>query len=199
MNVEEKMGWPHWLVIAGGATAIILLSLADRTTLNRQNRTTAEAQNNATANAPKASGVDLSPWLSGVKSAEDSLAALKAALADAQTMQNPELFQSLNAAATAAAESIAARRPEDLEAQVEAAVFLVSSSNPMNGIQRLKQVLEKNPRHYRANLELGKFSMMTGQWDKARERLQTAANVDPGRWEAHFYLGFLMQNQENFT
>lgn len=199
------MGWPHWAVIIGGITTVILLAMADKTTLNNP-RTTGATTQTGKPEGTDGAGAPLSPdaallekRLVGAKTSEDSLAALKAALADPAVIQNAERYQSVNAMALGIAERIAARKPDDLDAQVDAAVFHVASPAPMAGIQKLKQVLEKNPGHYRANIEMGKFSMMTAQWDKARERLTTAMNAEPGRWEAPYYLGFLMQSQENFA
>ena len=205
MDFEEKMGWPHWAVIIGGAATVALLALADKTALNNSRTTGATAQPGKPEGTDRA-GAPLPPdaaevekLLAGAKSAEDSLAALKSALADPAVIQNAELYQRVNTTALNLAEAIAAGKPGDLDAQVDAAVFHVASPAPMAGIQKLKQVLEKNPNHFRANIELGKFSMMTAQWDKARERLNAAMNAEPQRWEAPYYLGFLMQSQENFA
>jgi tetratricopeptide (TPR) repeat protein len=208
MQYEDKMGWPQVLVIIGALVAIVLLFLADKTTLNNKR---GEPPANEITRAGKAEATDragaplppdaafMEKLTAGAKTAQDTLAAYKTALADPAVIQNAELHQRLNEAALKIAQDIAARNPGNLDAVVEAAVFHVASPNPMTGIQMLKQVLDQNPKHYRANIELGKFSMMTAQWSKARERFTTAMQAEPKRWEAPYYLGFLMQSQENFA
>src|SRR3546814_9363112 len=58
----------------------------------------------------------------------------------------------------------------------------------MKGIQILLGVVEKDPENAAANLALGKFSMQSGQYEKARDRFLTVVNKKPGG-EVYFYLG----------
>jgi tetratricopeptide (TPR) repeat protein len=81
------------------------------------------------------------------------------------------------------------KAPQDLEAQVAQGVLLVRSATPMQGIQKLVKLAEENPKLYRAHLELGKFSLQTGQIEKAISRLEQAQKANDKEWEPAFYLG----------
>lgn len=79
--------------------------------------------------------------------------------------------------------------PENLDAQTGlGAVTVEGTPQPMKGIQLLLGVVEKDPDNPAANLTLGKFSMQTGQYDKARDRFLTVVENQPGG-EVYFYLG----------
>jgi tetratricopeptide (TPR) repeat protein len=79
--------------------------------------------------------------------------------------------------------------PQDLEAQVAQGVLLVRSATPMQGIQKLVKLAEENPDLYKAHLELGKFSLQTGQIEKAISRFEQAQKANDKAWEPAFYLG----------
>ncbi|QEC51767.1 tetratricopeptide repeat protein [Anseongella ginsenosidimutans] len=79
--------------------------------------------------------------------------------------------------------------PENLDAQTGlGAVTVEGTPAPMKGIQLLLGVVEKDPGNPGANLTLGKFSMQTGQYEKARDRFLTVVESQPGG-EVYFYLG----------
>lgn len=79
--------------------------------------------------------------------------------------------------------------PENLEAQTGLGAATVEGTPaPMKGIQLLLGVVEKDPDNPGANLTLGKFSMQTGQYEKARDRFLTVVESQPGG-EVYFYLG----------
>ncbi|MCX7650646.1 MAG: tetratricopeptide repeat protein [Flavobacteriales bacterium] len=59
---------------------------------------------------------------------------------------------------------------------------------PMKGIRRLLQVLEKDPANIKAMLQLGHFSIMSGQADKALQRYLQAWQVAPGDASVAFYV-----------
>lgn len=84
--------------------------------------------------------------------------------------------------------------PESLDAQTGLGVAYVSgTNNPMQGIQMLLGVVGKDPKNLKANMNLGLFSMKSGQFDKAVERFKTVVeiNQDP---EAYFYLATSYEN-----
>ncbi|MCS6904542.1 MAG: tetratricopeptide repeat protein [Bacteroidia bacterium] len=93
-------------------------------------------------------------------------------------------------------EKYLSKKPQDLDAQVIQALLWVKGNTPMQGIQKLVKLAEENPGLYKAHLELGKFSLQTGQLDKAIMRLQQAQKVNSSDWEAHFYLGLALQQKE---
>lgn len=61
-------------------------------------------------------------------------------------------------------------------------------SNSMNGIQSLVKVTKLNPKHVEAYMQLGLFSLQTGQYDKARERFEHVLELRPGQDTAMYYL-----------
>ncbi len=89
---------------------------------------------------------------------------------------------------------------ESLDAKTGLGVAYVNgTSNPMQGIQLLLEVVKKDPLNIKANTNLGLFSMRSGQFDKAVERFKTITEQKPDP-EAWFYLASsyenLGQNQE---
>lgn len=81
--------------------------------------------------------------------------------------------------------------PENTDAKINLGICLVETNpdNPMQGIQLLREVVEKHPENTRAILQLGHFSVLSGQYSKAIERYQQALEIDPNLAEAWFYLG----------
>ena len=77
----------------------------------------------------------------------------------------------------------------DIDAKAGLGICLVEGSGvPMQGIQLLLGVVEKDPNHFSANKSLGIFSMRTGQFDKAVQRLTVASKQKPDP-EVLFFLG----------
>lgn len=87
--------------------------------------------------------------------------------------------------------------PENADAKTGLGVAYVSgTSNPMQGITLLLEVVKKNPENVNANLQLGLFSMKSGQHDKAVARFTKVVNIAPTA-EAYFYLGESYKNLGN--
>jgi len=83
---------------------------------------------------------------------------------------------------------------ESLDAQTGLGVaYVTGTNNPMQGIQMLLKVVEKDPKNLKANMSLGLFSMKSGQFNKAVERFKTVIETkkDP---EAYFYLATSYEN-----
>lgn len=74
---------------------------------------------------------------------------------------------------------------------VEAAVLKVRGTNPMEGILELKALAEATPPNVDAVIELGRFSIQSGQLDKAKERFVQAIDLAPERAEPLMQLGML--------
>lgn len=72
--------------------------------------------------------------------------------------------------------------------------YVNGSGNPMEGIQLLLGVVKEDPKNLKANLNLGLFSMKSGQFDKAIERFKTVIAQKPDA-EAWFYLASSYENQ----
>lgn len=82
-----------------------------------------------------------------------------------------------------------AHDPEGLDAKTGLGIANVNGAagSPMEGISLLLEVVKKDPTNRNANLNLGLFSMKSGQYEKAVERFKTViaakAEVEP-----YFYL-----------
>ena len=60
----------------------------------------------------------------------------------------------------------------------------------MKGIMMLREVLQEDPDNVQAHLQLGLFSVQSGQYDKAVERFRKVLELDPANnAEAWFFLG----------
>lgn len=71
--------------------------------------------------------------------------------------------------------------------------YVTGTPNPMQGIQLLLEVVKNDPENLKANLNLGLFSMKSGQFDKAVERFKTVIAKAPSA-EAWFYLASSYEN-----
>jgi tetratricopeptide (TPR) repeat protein len=58
------------------------------------------------------------------------------------------------------------------------------SDAPMEGIQKIREVVERDSSNVFAQLTLAKGSILSGQYDKAVARLETVHRLDPGNIEA---------------
>lgn len=80
-------------------------------------------------------------------------------------------------------------QPGDLDAKIGLAAVLVSgSSQPMEGIMMLRELDAQNPDNVAVNLELGKFSVMSGQYDKAIERFAAVLQKDSLNLQARYMI-----------
>lgn len=71
--------------------------------------------------------------------------------------------------------------------------YVTGTPNPMQGIQLLLDVVKNDPKNLKANLNLGLFSMKSGQYEKAVERFKTVIAQAPTA-EAWFYLASSYEN-----
>lgn len=80
----------------------------------------------------------------------------------------------------------ATEQPDSLEIMVAEAVEMLQSGSapPMQAIGLLRKVVEIDPDHGSGNFYLGYFSVMSGQFDKAVERLETVLRVYPQNADA---------------
>lgn len=84
--------------------------------------------------------------------------------------------------------------PESLDAKTGLGVAYVSgTNNPMQGIQMLLEVVKEDPNNLKANMNLGLFSMKSGQFNKAVERFKTVISINQSP-EAYFYLATSYEN-----
>lgn len=92
--------------------------------------------------------------------------------------------------------------PDSLEIMVQEAVQMMQtgSAPPMQAIGQLRKVVEIDPDHGSANFYLGYFSIMSGQYERAEQRLSVVLEVFPENADAHFLMAQakmgLGQNEE---
>ncbi|GAA4100337.1 tetratricopeptide repeat protein [Mucilaginibacter panaciglaebae] len=78
--------------------------------------------------------------------------------------------------------------PKSLDAKTGLGVAYVNGgASPMQGIALLREVVTQDPDNINANLNLGLFSMKSGQFDKAVQRFKTVIAKKPD-FESYFYL-----------
>lgn len=77
----------------------------------------------------------------------------------------------------------------DVELQIKLAeVYVQGSQEPMKGIGILRDLAAKLPNNIPVLLALGKLSIQSGQYDKAKERLQKVLQLEPQNTEALYFL-----------
>ena len=69
------------------------------------------------------------------------------------------------------------------------------SSNPMEGILKIREVAEKDPSDVYAQMTLGQASLMSGQVDKAIERFEQVAKIQPSNLEATLSLADIYERR----
>ena len=94
--------------------------------------------------------------------------------------------------------------PEDLDIKVDLGVCMIEGASflgtpPMQGIGILKGVEQQDPENIKALINLGYFSIKSGQYDKAQERFDQVLKIDPEFADAHLYLADLHEKQKDFT
>ena len=82
---------------------------------------------------------------------------------------------------------------------VENALKLIESNNPMEGVFMLRKILEKEPKNKEAIFNLGVLSIQSRQFDKAIERFNQLLIIDSLDKRAYLHLGisnFELGNEE---
>jgi tetratricopeptide (TPR) repeat protein len=79
--------------------------------------------------------------------------------------------------------------PSRLDLKTKVGMTLVSSSNPMQGITILREVLEEDPENEEALYNLGILAFQTGQYPTAIDRFERLIRVNNDNTQGHFYLG----------
>ncbi len=87
--------------------------------------------------------------------------------------------------------------PDSLNAMVAEAVAMIerSEGSPMQAIGMLRKVVEIEPNHLNANLYLGYFSVVSGQYDKAFPRLEIVLKQEPAHPQALLLMGQAYQGK----
>lgn len=77
----------------------------------------------------------------------------------------------------------------DLEARNNIAMMLVSTSNPMQGVMMLREILAEAPDDKSALFNIGVLSIRSQQFERAVERFETLVGYHPKHLEGQYYLG----------
>ena len=87
-------------------------------------------------------------------------------------------------------ENVLQKNPANLDAKTDLGVcYAEGTSNPMQGIMMLREVVTQNPEHENAQFNLGVLSMRSGQYEKAAERFQKVLAINPARKEMYLLEG----------
>jgi tetratricopeptide (TPR) repeat protein len=87
-------------------------------------------------------------------------------------------------------ENVLKKNPGNLDAKTDLGIcYAEGTSNPMQGIMMLREVVQENPRHENAQFNLGILSMRSGQYDKAATRFETVLTINPARKEMYLMTG----------
>lgn len=89
--------------------------------------------------------------------------------------------------------------PKRLDLKTKVAMTYVSTSNPMQGITMLRDILEQDPTNESALYNMGILSMQSGQYKRAAERFEELVKHHPGNVQGQFYLGvsYFESDQKN--
>ena len=68
----------------------------------------------------------------------------------------------------------------------------------MEGIVKIREVVQKDSTNVYAQLTLVKGSMLSGQFDKAISRLETVIKLQPGNWESLLLMADLYERKREF-
>ncbi len=80
--------------------------------------------------------------------------------------------------------------PLDFESKIQLADCLIEGKNEvMQGVLLLREVVDEEPENIPANIQLGRLSIVSGQFDKAKQRLNKVLSVEPENTEALYFLG----------
>ena len=86
-------------------------------------------------------------------------------------------------------ENAAQKDSNDVELKIKLAeVYVQGSQEPMKGIGILRDLAAKLPNNIPVLLALGRLSIQSGQYDKAKERLQKVLQLEPQNTEALYFL-----------
>lgn len=84
--------------------------------------------------------------------------------------------------------------PNDIALKLKAgSAYVEGSIDPMKGITLLREVLNEDPNNVTALILLGRFAIMSGQFEKAKERLDQVLTINPNNAEAMFFMAITQQ------
>jgi outer membrane protein len=83
--------------------------------------------------------------------------------------------------------------PKNLEVKTKLAMTYLST-NPMQGVMMLREVLATDPNNELALLNMGMLSIQSGQHQRAVERLEELVEINPNHAQGQLLLGIALMN-----
>jgi tetratricopeptide (TPR) repeat protein len=91
------------------------------------------------------------------------------------------------------------RQPDNLLLKVKVgSMYVEGSGEPMKGIALIREVVNQDPQNIPALTMLGRFSILSGQYDKAKEHLDKVLVLDPNNAEAIYFMAIAQEGLGNF-
>ncbi|MCO5248823.1 MAG: tetratricopeptide repeat protein [Chitinophagales bacterium] len=79
--------------------------------------------------------------------------------------------------------------PDDNDLKLKAgSAYIESGTEPMKGVSLIKEVTQSDPNNQEALILLARFSIMSGQFDKAKQHLDKVLEMNPVNTEAIFFM-----------
>ncbi|OJV53658.1 MAG: hypothetical protein BGO31_02020 [Bacteroidetes bacterium 43-16] len=79
--------------------------------------------------------------------------------------------------------------PANDTATLDLALAMIDQGDVMNGVFKLRDFAEQNPKNLRAQVTLGKMALQSRQFDKAIERGKIILAIDKDNFETHLFMG----------
>lgn len=96
------------------------------------------------------------------------------------------------------ARTILTKYDDDLDIKAKLAMTYMVTSNPMQGVGILREIIAQDSNHVDALYNLGMLSIQSGQYDKAVKRFEKVLEVSPDHPTASVYLGIGYYESKRF-
>jgi tetratricopeptide (TPR) repeat protein len=112
-----------------------------------------------------------------------------------KTAPDTHLFNALVRRSIAAYEKVLEHNPGNLDARAELAVSLFESEqDPMKGVGMLVEINQANPEHEKTLYYLGMINLRSGNYERARDRMEELSAIQPDKPFTYYYLGQIYLN-----
>jgi outer membrane protein len=91
------------------------------------------------------------------------------------------------------------KSPDNLQVKNNLAMTYMTTSNPMQGIRMLMDVLKSDPKNEQALFNMGMLSIQSGQYDRAIGRLEDLLKVNPSHLQGNLLLAIAYMNSGDKT
>lgn len=85
----------------------------------------------------------------------------------------------------------------DLGVRNNLAMMLVSTSNPMQGVMMLREILAESPQNEQALFNMGVLSIESGQFERGLERFKSLVEYHPNNLEGNYWLAVCLYETGN--